>query len=615
MTMSIPQTDRATKGHKTAALAVLTVVAVLALCTVAFADDSEAYVTVDKLEYTLDETAGTANVIGYDGKPTDIDIPGSILVEGKEYTVTSIGYGAFNNMSTLISVTMPSSITALGGSAFFKCTALETVVLSDALTAIEEETFKECLSLTSVDIPASVKSIGNSAFEKCKSLAIVVIPDATVSLDSNAFRECTSLSSICVGPGVKSIDNNAFTGCYNMFEVINLSTLNIVKGETSYGSIAANAMIVVDSEAKSTVQVDEDGFVYGKVDDRTYLLGYTGKAKNLVLPSDLDPNGYDIYRYALDETGIETLVIPACVGEIGEYALYKCQSLTDVQVLGATVIGDHVFRYCSAMVSISLPFGLEKIGKQAFFNCTSLKSIDIPEGVATISDGAFRLCKALLYISIPDSLTYVAADSFGTHTFYDGEAPLEVTAKNVAGHYFEGASIDRMILGTGFKMTFDANGGVCGTASARTGADGTLYALPDTANKDKEFLGWFTAPNGGTKVTESTVFTEDTTVYAHWPGLPTYTVTFNSNGGSPSGMTIVTGPDGKLPALPKSPSRDNYTFDGWYTKSTGGTKITTSTVFTEDTTVYAHWTEAGGHHSVLMYAIVAVLTLIVWLFH
>ena len=37
-----------------------------------------------------------------------------------------------------------------------------------------------------------------------------------------------------------------------------------------------------------------------------------------------------------------------------------------------------------------------------------------------------------------------------------------------------------------------------------------------------------------------------------------------------------------------------YTFDGWYTEPVGGSKVTTSTVFTSDTTIYAHWTAKPG---------------------
>ena len=72
-----------------------------------------------------------------------------------------------------------------------------------------------------------------------------------------------------------------------------------------------------------------------------------------------------------------------------------------------------------------------------------------------------------------------------------------------------------------------------------------------------------------------------------------YTITFNGNGGTPS-VTSMTTIDQKLPELPTATHSGSYSFDGWYTAASGGTKITTATVFYENTTVYAHWTYIGG---------------------
>lgn len=70
----------------------------------------------------------------------------------------------------------------------------------------------------------------------------------------------------------------------------------------------------------------------------------------------------------------------------------------------------------------------------------------------------------------------------------------------------------------------------------------------------------------------------------------TYTIGLDAMGGSSSAVAVTTNLSGKLSALPAQPTLDGYTFDGWYTETVGGTKVTTSTVFTGDTTVYAHWT-------------------------
>lgn len=77
------------------------------------------------------------------------------------------------------------------------------------------------------------------------------------------------------------------------------------------------------------------------------------------------------------------------------------------------------------------------------------------------------------------------------------------------------------------------------------------------------------------------------------PQTPRYTITFNGNGGTPS-VTSMTTIDQKLPELPTATHSGSYSFDGWYTAASGGTKITTATVFYENTTVYAHWTYTGG---------------------
>ena len=68
----------------------------------------------------------------------------------------------------------------------------------------------------------------------------------------------------------------------------------------------------------------------------------------------------------------------------------------------------------------------------------------------------------------------------------------------------------------------------------------------------------------------------------------TYIISFNPNGGVTNTATIPTEINGKLRILPTA-TRSNHTFTGWYTSPTGGEQITTDTIFSSDTTVYAHW--------------------------
>lgn len=70
-----------------------------------------------------------------------------------------------------------------------------------------------------------------------------------------------------------------------------------------------------------------------------------------------------------------------------------------------------------------------------------------------------------------------------------------------------------------------------------------------------------------------------------------YTIGLDACGGVSSTVVVTTNLDGKLTTLPESPTMDGYTFNGWYTEPVGGSRITTATVFTGDTTIYAQWTE------------------------
>ena len=120
---------------------------------------------------------------------------------------------------------------------------------------------------------------------------------------------------------------------------------------------------------------------------------------------------------------------------------------------------------------------------------------------------------------------------------------------------------------------------------------GTLPTLSG-APEGYSFDGWYTSATGGTQITsDSTVPTEDTyTLYAHWKAN-SYTLTFNPMSGSVSPTTQSVTYDAKYGDLP-TPTRTGYTFTGWYTEETGGSKIESTTIYktADNQTVYAHWT-------------------------
>lgn len=146
-----------------------------------------------------------------------------------------------------------------------------------------------------------------------------------------------------------------------------------------------------------------------------------------------------------------------------------------------------------------------------------------------------------------------------------------------------------------YTVTWNANGGTVSPASTTKTHGSTLGTLPTptralTAEYSYTFAGWFTAASGGTQISSTTTVTGNVTYYAHWTATKrSYTATFNGNGGStPSPSSITKEYNTALGTLPTC-SRTGYTFLGWYTASSGGTKISTTTVVTKDITYYAQW--------------------------
>lgn len=146
-----------------------------------------------------------------------------------------------------------------------------------------------------------------------------------------------------------------------------------------------------------------------------------------------------------------------------------------------------------------------------------------------------------------------------------------------------------------YTVTWNANGGTVSPASTTKTHGSTLGTLPtptraSTAEYSYTFAGWFTAASGGTQISSITTVTGNVTYYAHWTATKrSYTATFNGNGGStPSPSSITKEYNTALGTLPTC-TRTGYTFLGWYTASSGGTKISTTTVVTKDITYYAQW--------------------------
>ena len=156
-----------------------------------------------------------------------------------------------------------------------------------------------------------------------------------------------------------------------------------------------------------------------------------------------------------------------------------------------------------------------------------------------------------------------------------GSYGLKVVTLELGGGKLGGSSdAIHIIVKNGSKFTAPASGGLTRPA----GDTGSYFMWLDS--------------NGNSYAPGASVPADVTELTVQWTA-PTYTVRLHANGGSVLPASVTTGADGKLASLP-TPTRSSYSFNGWYTEKNGGTKVTTDTVFSANTTVYAHWTYTGG---------------------
>lgn len=428
-------------------------------------------------------------------------------------------------------------------------------------------------------IPNTVKTIEAQAFANCTNLTNITISDGVEKIGAGAFA-AVRLDRLELGNGIKELEDDAFYGCP-------IKTIFISKSVESIGWMALMCFdygaVTDDGNVEGTLQeiiVDAENQYYTSEDGVLFK-----KDKSVIIQ----------YPVANQR---EAYSVPEGVTETFMNAFTGCKYLKNIHLPRTlTSIGPRAFEGCISVETINIPYGVTTLPRFSFSECRNLKSLVLPSTVVSIGssgDTAIQHCPKLEYIHIPSSVTNIAYSKGGSGSsyYYDFLSESHAYICSDTEDCYAKTVADK--IGVTFKVCeghitvvqFNANGGSnvpdmieydkAVGLELPTEAPVKGYTLSYDANggsveKESQFVnckfeGWDTLQNGtGIRYQAGAFYRADMdqVLYAQWSNAPAKSL--------------------------ESAERTGYTFRGWYTASSGGTEVTTSTVISRSMPVYAHW--------------------------
>ena len=339
-------------------------------------------------------------------------------------SVTSIGDYAFRDCSGLTSVSIPNSVTSIGNYVFYQCSGLtyivveegnavydsrdncnaiiktsdnelivgcQNTVIPNSVTSLGYVAFDGCLGLTSITIPSSVTSIRNLVFDGCRNLTSINFPNSVTSIGTQVFYGCTSLTSVTIPSSVTSIGNKVFQYCDGLKEIQSMIREPFAINMNCWEGVNPDEITLYVPKGTKELYAATEG--WNAVKNITEVFEVDGINYTVTSPDEMTVEVTSGGSYEGD------IVIPEKV-EFGG------------NEFSVTSIGDHAFRDCSGLTSVTLPNSVTTIGNFSFHGCKNLSSFIIPEGVTKLGNDSFKGCTGLLSITIPSSVKSIGSNAF-----------------------------------------------------------------------------------------------------------------------------------------------------------------------------------------------------------
>ena len=355
--------------------------------------------TEESVQYKI-TAENKVEVTGCENSVTELNIPQTVVYQGTEYTVTSIGNGAFdyynqsknNKALTISSVNLNNVSLTIGENAFRGLPNLTEVVDMGNITEISDAAFNGCKVLKKVSDLSALTSIGDRAFMNCPELAeldgiewssLTHIGRQAFQFYSTSDPELTSSLKLELTENtfqsLTSIGEGAFSGCSGV-------TGKVVFPEsiTEIPNSVFSGTGITDVDFSHVTSIGNSAF------------SGTGISGELVLPDSIT----EIGSYAFDNVKITgSLVLPKSLITLGKYA-FRMTDIRDVTIPGTLkIIGSYSFYKCQNLSNVVFSEGVETIGTAAFTG-TQLSSLELPNSVETIEAGTFSTCTNLTSVQI-----------------------------------------------------------------------------------------------------------------------------------------------------------------------------------------------------------------------
>lgn len=207
----------------------LTMVALL-ICTLAIS--AYAADCIDGIYYSLNGNSATVSTDNQKSCELEtVVIPEKFNHNGTEYTVVAISTKAFYGNTKVKSVTVPATVTSVGDYAFQNCTSITTVTCKS--TILGKYMFSNCPLVKDVTLENTV-TISNHAFcnttgDKQTQIAGLVLPDTVESIGMYAFARC-QITEIVLPASLTVIGTNTFADCEKL-------EVAVVLGPTLYETV------------------------------------------------------------------------------------------------------------------------------------------------------------------------------------------------------------------------------------------------------------------------------------------------------------------------------------------------------------------------------------------